>query len=101
LKQLSIILAILALFSGLYAAYLWDLSTKVDHMQGWNDSIVTGDATEDREVMKAWFNTFAVWIDKLSKAIRESGGINSRAARWTAISVVLGGFSSLLGASSA
>ena len=97
MKQASFVFALLSVLTGLQAALLWWLSTQVNHLERWDESIDAGNARTDPNVIVDWLNTYAVWILKISDALLKSGKINKEAAEWTAASIVLGGLSNLIG----
>jgi len=90
LKAVVILLATVSLGTGLVAAYYWNKASRVHVMPFWeaNGSLEPMDPTRS--------NT--EWIVAQMETTRRSGRLNAIAARWTAVSVLLGGIASIAGA---
>lgn len=90
MDHLGLVLAMLAAASGLLAAFYWLRASKVQIIPMWEvngriEPVTLGSANTE-------------WIVGLLETSAKSNGLNAIAARWTAVSVVLGGASSLASA---
>lgn len=89
MKYAAIALAVCAFLTGLRAARLWYLASKVHVMPFWSD----GQSIEPVDpVMSA-----AHWNVATQQTISKSGELNQRGAMWTAAAVVLSTASTLVG----
>lgn len=88
-KSLAIALAIGALTSGLLAAWFWERTTRV------SVDPLDGDPHAIMPVLPELTNLW--WWAAQFRADQEMGRLNTLAARWTALAVVLSGLSSLIG----
>ena len=86
MKCAAIILAVVALATGLRAARLWWRASKAEPASDWK-----------------WFSepvesdqTNAAWLHEIIKALAESADLNKRAAVWTAVSVIFGSASAVM-----
>ncbi|MBV7539365.1 hypothetical protein KW842_26690 [Duganella sp. sic0402] len=88
-KCLSLGLGIVGLVTGVYAAYLWNIASKIPvtptHLQ------FGGIEPLDQAMSNAQ------WIVGLLQSIKQSGIFNQRAAKWTAATVLFGSAASFLG----
>jgi|SRR5208337_832137 len=76
LSTLSIVFAVIGLYAGLYAAYLWLKSSKVKPVP----SPQIGTMEADLAQME--------WLCAMMKANQEAAELNGKAAGWTALAVV-------------
>ena len=95
MKIYSILLALVALGTGVTAAWYWYLSAKVDPRTGWD--YPPGNATKDSKVLLDNLNALVVWIFAIKDALEETSRLNRNAAIWTAISVLLSALAALAG----
>ena len=86
MKCVSLFFAIFALISGLIAAWYWYRSSIVHIEPSWSMEPVIDDLKHSG------------WITAIMKSASDAAYLNKRAAQWTALSVVLGGASSVVGA---
>lgn len=88
-KIIAIALALCGLTSGLLAAWFWERTTrvKVDPLDNDAYATVLPDAVEPNRL----------WWTAQYRADQEIGRLNTLAARWTALAVVLGTSSSVVG----
>jgi hypothetical protein len=87
-KCIGIGLAVCSLVFGLIAAYYWYQSSIVKADPGWTSQNPEPVVPEIRQM---------VWNSAILKAIQISSDLNKTAAIWTALSVGLGGLSSIIG----
>ncbi len=87
MKAVSIVLALLALATGLQAAWLWFKSSKVEINPAWELDI-RGDI--NKNIMG--------WVTGLMQTFTRSSKLNAKAAIWTAASVFLSAVSAVAGA---
>ncbi|MGO9018762.1 MAG: hypothetical protein ACLQVJ_10485 [Syntrophobacteraceae bacterium] len=90
MRTLSITLAIIAASVGLYAAFLWWKSSKVELVPLWEKfgRVEPGDTQASQ----------AGWICGIMEAYQESAELNKKASFWTAWAVVFATISSIVGA---
>jgi hypothetical protein len=88
LRIFSIFLAIIALVSGLIAAWYWYKSSKVPIDPGWSGP--TEPVVPEQQQMD--------WTVAILKATREVADLNKTAALWTALSVAFAAASTIVGA---
>jgi hypothetical protein len=88
MKCVSIALAVGALVSGLIAAFYWYKSSNVDIDPGWT--------VEHPEPVVPELKQMG-WNSAMMNAITTSATLNKTAALWTALSVALGGASTIVG----
>ncbi|HEX7362296.1 MAG TPA: hypothetical protein VF283_17530 [Bryobacteraceae bacterium] len=81
---ITIALTVCAFIAGLYAARLWLMASKIGPEPGW--------AVEPADEMLSQMG----WVSALIEASVKSGELNRRAAKWTAVAVLLGTISSVL-----
>lgn len=86
-------LNILALFAGLYAAFLWHQSSKVQLVSDMPDVMTHDGKPIPRD--EAYGDFEAIYGTK--RAVERAAALNSRAAKWTAIAVMFGTFVNMLG----
>ncbi len=84
MKQASIVFAVAALFTGLWAAWKWHQSSKIHPKPNWQFEPV-------EPTLK-----HMGWDAATLTAFSEAGRLNAVAAKWTAASVCLGAISSML-----
>ena len=84
MRMLTIVLALLALACGLRAAHLWYQSSLIKPEPEGFEPVVD-------ELRNMW------WQSAQIKAADCSAALNGRAAKWTALAVVLSAASALLG----
>lgn len=89
MKNLSLLLLILAAIFGIVAAYKWYVASKVDFRPfvEINGKIVEVPTSDTQ-----------AWINAIRRSMGKSGNFNQQAALWTALSVGLAAVSGLLAA---
>lgn len=87
MKIVEITLAILALVTGLVAAWYWYRASKITADPGWgpNGLAEPGVQSAARDA----------WIAAMLQSVSESARLNRIAALWTAVTVALAGISSV------
>jgi hypothetical protein len=88
MKFASLSFAILALVTGLIAAYYWYQASKVEVVPLW----------QELGTIEPLGGGDTHWIVGMLKAAQKSGALNKLAALWTAASVALSAFSAVIGA---
>ena len=88
MKTLSVVLAVLAFASGLWAAYLWHQASRVQ--------VIPFQEYEGRIEPVDPHQSQAEWIIALIDTAIQAGDLNRRAAKWTALAVALSTASALL-----
>jgi hypothetical protein len=88
MKTISIVLATVALVTGLIAAQYWYRSSKVAIDPGWSGP--TEPVLPELQQMG--------WTVAILKAARDVGDLNKTASLWTATSVAFGAASAIIGA---
>ena len=86
MKWVSLAAVLGSLGAGLWAAWLWYLSSRVRADPNWQRDYVTGIPIQPADPMLTQMS----WTDALLRASKEAADLNARAAFWTAITVVLG-----------
>jgi hypothetical protein len=86
MKLIGLLFALIALFSGLVSAYYWYRASLVKIAPAWKLEI---EGDREKNIMG--------WVTGNMIAFRESGILNKQAALWTAVTVLFGAISSLLG----
>jgi len=86
MNWLCFVLALIAFATGLYAAYLWLLSSRVPITRQWEAQSPIEDT-----------DSFALaHLFGLKESVIKSSGLNAKAAWWTAIAVVAGSVGTLI-----
>lgn len=85
LKTMSITISIVALVTGLLAAWDWFRASRVQPKPNWRVEPVVPKLAD------------MGWTTATLEAFEKAGRLNARAALWTALSVALGASSSLVG----
>jgi hypothetical protein len=93
MKAAAIALAIGALASGLWAARQWYRSSQIQPDPNWPlDPTGTLPFEPVDQTLKQMGHTVAIY-----QAMQKSAALNASAARWTALSVVLGALAAIVG----
>jgi hypothetical protein len=93
---LSILFAIAGAFAGLKGAYYWYLSSTVQIGRwGGNEPLPFPDGQQRQEMLNRTTAVNTLWLAGMFEAAQQTARLNKKAARWTAVAVVLGGASSL------
>jgi hypothetical protein len=87
LKNLSLLFAILAVVTGLVAAWYWYKSTTAEI----DPAIVKLD--DGRDAFR-----LSTWIESITGTVKTASDFNRKAAIWTAVSVLSGALATLSGA---
>jgi hypothetical protein len=92
-KWVGVAFAIVALLTGLKAAWEWYKSSKITPDPGWGLDPTGTLPMQPADPMQAQMD----WIVATLAAMRKASSLNATAACWTAVSVVLAGISAIFG----
>ena len=87
----DVALAVAAFGTGLRAAWLWYRASKVEPDPNWPKEPVAGSPLEPADPTL----TEMSWTSAILTAMQVSASLNTKAAFWTAISVILGAASAI------
>ncbi|HEY5364097.1 MAG TPA: hypothetical protein VIJ49_07850 [Aestuariivirga sp.] len=88
MKAVNLLFEFTSICAGLFAAYLWYKASKVEVIPAWAKDNGFEPVDEDRK--------HSDWIGGILEATNTSGKLNKTAALWTAGSLILNAFTSIV-----
>jgi hypothetical protein len=98
LKTVSLILSVSGFAFGLLSAYFWLKASKISVSPAWKlesprDVVARSPNVSENDVVS---KNIMGWVTGAMTAFKKSGELNRRAAKWTAVTVAVTSFASLL-----
>jgi len=95
MKLITLLFALIAVGTGVKAAWLWYKASVISPDPGWQNPLAPTPAAPIEPLDRT--QAQGQWISVMLESAERSAALNSLASRWTAASVLFSGFSALFG----